>query len=211
MKADEMRLGPLLSGQKQYVVPYFQRAYSWRRHQWNTLFDDILELYDLKSENSHFLGSMVLLAEKGTDALNPTLLIDGQQRLVTLSLFLAAIRDVARHSDAAFAAPIHYSYLVNPALAEHERWYTALWNPMEGRLGERFDDYMRDFVLKEGQPVRPDDVYQEWRKRLGPLDEEDIRSVLREVAEWAVEYGQILHPQREGDADVRKRLQRLTA
>src|SRR5260370_8794889 len=111
-----MRLGPLLSGQKQYVVPYFQRAYSWRRHQWNTLFDDILELYDLKSENSHFLGSMVLLAEKGTDVLNPTLLIDGQQRLVTLSLFLSAIRDTARESDKAFADHIHDSDLANHAV-----------------------------------------------------------------------------------------------
>jgi uncharacterized protein with ParB-like and HNH nuclease domain len=319
VKADEMRLGPLLGGRKQYVVPYFQRAYSWRRHQWNTLFDDILELYDLKSENSHFLGSMVLLAEKGTDALNPTLLIDGQQRLVTLSLFLAAIRDMARETDAAFANHIHDSYLVNHGVDEqdhlkvltthqdrqpfttvirdaeepppspirdayrtfkealkehidkgldldrlvrivvsqlsfvaitldsednpyrifeslnakgmpltqgdllrnyffmrlppdeHERWYTTVWNPMQSRLGERFDDYMRDFLLKEGQPIRPDEVYQEWRKRLGPLDEDDIRSVLVELAEWSVEYDQILHPQREGDADVRKRLQRLTA
>ena len=113
-----MRLGPLLGGRKQYVVPYFQRAYSWRRHQWNTLFDDILELYDLKSENSHFLGSMVLLAEKGTDVLNPTLLIDGQQRLVTLSLFLAAIRDMARETDKAFADHIHDSYLVNHGVDE---------------------------------------------------------------------------------------------
>ena len=63
VKAEEMRLGPLLEGPRQYVVPYFQRAYSWRRRQWTTLFDDILELYELGSRNSHFLGSMVLLAE----------------------------------------------------------------------------------------------------------------------------------------------------
>ena len=60
--------------------------------------------------------------------------------------------------------------------AEHEHWYTTVWSPMQSRLGERFDDYMRDFLLKEGQPVRPDEVYQEWRKRLGPLDEDDIRA-----------------------------------
>src|ERR1700730_1205281 len=108
-----MRLGPLLDGPKQYVVPYFQRTYSWRRHQWNTLFDDILELYELGSSNSHFLGSMVLLAERGTHSLAPTLLIDGQQRLVTLSLFLAAIRDAAREANPAFADHIHQKYLVN--------------------------------------------------------------------------------------------------
>ena len=94
---------------------------------------------------------------------------------------------------------------------EHERWYTTVWSPMQARLGERFDDYMRDFLLKEGQPVRPDEVYQEWRKRLGPLDEEGIRDVLRELAAWSLEYDQILHPQREADVDVRRRLQRLTA
>jgi hypothetical protein len=319
VKADEMRLGLLLDGPKQYVVPYFQRTYSWRRHQWNTLFDDILELYELNSSGSHFLGSMVLLAEQSEDPIHPTLLIDGQQRLVTLSLFLAAVRDSVREKDPVFAQRIQDEYLVNQDLdgddhlkvlttnqdraafsvvinaaeeppaspirdayrtfrdslsehidkgldldrlvtivvsqlsfvaitldsednpyrifeslnakgmpltqgdllrnyffmrlppPEHEHWYTTVWSPMQSRLGERFDDYMRDFLLKEGQPIKPDEVYQEWRKKLGPLDEENIRSVLRDLAEWSVEYDQILHPQREGDADVRKRLQRLTA
>src|ERR1700704_5554671 len=114
MKADEMRLAPLLGGPKQYVVPYFQRTYSWRRHQWNTLFDDILELYELGSANSHFLGSVVLLAERGSASpVEPTLLIDGQQRLVTLSLFLAAIRDAVRESNPGFAQSIQTAYLVN--------------------------------------------------------------------------------------------------
>jgi hypothetical protein len=81
---------------------------------------------------------------------------------------------------------------------------------MQSRLGERFDDYMRDFLLKDGQTVKPDEVYQEWRKRLGPLDEEGVREVLRDLAAWSLEYDQILHPQREADAEVRKRLQRLT-
>src|SRR5581483_8590856 len=109
-----MRLGPLLEGSKQYVVPYFQRAYSWRRRQWMTLWDDILELYELASHGSHFLGSMVLLAENNEASELPhTLVIDGQQRIVTLSLFLAAIRDAARAADPAFAAHLHRDYLVN--------------------------------------------------------------------------------------------------
>src|SRR5215212_4064461 len=113
-----MRLGPLLAGPKQYVVPYFQRAYSWRRHQWNTLFDDILELYELQSSNSHFLGSMVLLAENSTDVLPHTLGIDGQQRIVTLSLFLAAIRDAARSANPALAERLHATYLINQPTAD---------------------------------------------------------------------------------------------
>src|SRR5215471_4036144 len=109
-----MRLGPLLDGPRQYVVPYFQRAYSWRRRQWTTLFDDILELYELGSHNSHFLGSMVLLAETNeADPLPHTLVIDGQQRIVTLSLFLAAIRDTAKSTDPQFSEHLHTTYLVN--------------------------------------------------------------------------------------------------
>src|ERR1043165_7850802 len=112
MKGDEMRLGPLLEGPRKYVVPYFQRAYSWRRRQWTTLFDDILELYELGSHNSHFLGSIVLLAEHHeADPLPHSLVIDGQQRIVTLSLFLAAIRDVVTASDRAFADRLHETYL----------------------------------------------------------------------------------------------------
>ena len=82
---------------------------------------------------------------------------------------------------------------------------------MQMRLGERFDDYMRDFLLKEGKSIRPDEVYQEWRKRLSPLDEDDIRSILQELSDWSLEYDQILHPHRETDAEVRLQLQRLTA
>src|SRR6266496_3112534 len=73
MKAEEMRLGPLLAGRKQFVVPYFQRVYSWRSQHWNTLFDDILELYELGPGHTHLLGSMVLLAEGAGEAGTPTL------------------------------------------------------------------------------------------------------------------------------------------
>src|SRR5258708_35930308 len=255
---------------------------------------------------------MVLLREPSAGGAGrdtaPTLVIDGQQRIVTPSLFLAAIRDSARDSDPGFAGYLHYEYLADRAeddfdypkiqvthqdrtafltviragaepppspirdayrtfidalteqldkgldlerlvhivvsqlsfvaitldaddnpyrifeslnakgmpltqgdllrnyffmrlpAAEHEHWYTTVWSPMQSRLGERFDDYMRDFLLKDGQPIRPDEVYQEWRKRLGPLDEAGIRSVLRELAEWSLEYDQILNARRETDA-----------
>ncbi|MDE3078169.1 MAG: DUF262 domain-containing protein, partial [Chloroflexota bacterium] len=149
MKADETRLGGVLGGPRQYVVPYFQRAYSWGRQQWNTLLDDILELYESGSPHGHFLGSIVLLAENGafpgpgdgggrpltqprgigssprkgtrggsagqTGGPAPTLLIDGQQRLVTLCLFLCAVRDLARDTLPELAERIHASCLVNEA------------------------------------------------------------------------------------------------
>ena len=314
-----MRLEGLLQGQQQYVVPYFQRAYSWRRRQWDTLFDDILELYELGAKHSHFLGSMVVLAEGSENGVKTHLLIDGQQRLVTLSLFLAAIRDAAREPEPALADRVHASYLVNPERSgeahlkvmptyqdrsafasvvigesepepspikeafdtfraalkdkvpedfdlnrlieivttqlsfvaitldsednpfrifeslnakgmpltqgdllrnyffmrlppsEHERWYNTVWTPMQRRLGASLDDFMRDYLMKEGEAIRPDEVYQGWRKRLAPLGDDEVRAVLQDLADWSVEYDGVLHPQRQSDPELRKRLERLNA
>jgi hypothetical protein len=94
---------------------------------------------------------------------------------------------------------------------EHEHWYRSVWAPMHARLGARFDDFMRDFFVKEGEAVRPEEVYQGWRRRLEPMGEEEIRAVLRELGEWSLEYDRLLHPDRETDPGVRHRLERLTA
>lgn len=44
MKANETRLQPLIEGTKQYVIPLFQRPYSWEKRQWQTLWKDIVDL-----------------------------------------------------------------------------------------------------------------------------------------------------------------------
>ena len=161
-----MRLGPLLSGPKQFVVPYFQRAYSWRRHQWNTLFDDILELYELGSSNSHFLGSMVLLKEPVNagspvqTGMSPTLVIDGQQRIVTLSLFLAAIRDVAREIDPGFGEHLHYEYLADRA--EDDEDYPKIQVTHQDR--DAFLTVIRAAAELPPSPIR--DAYRTFREAL---------------------------------------------
>ena len=71
----------------EYRVPKFQREYSWQRQQWESLFDDLVE-----SETAHFLGTIITL-NNSTDSTDRVLLevIDGQQRLTTITLLLAAI------------------------------------------------------------------------------------------------------------------------
>lgn len=72
-----------------YVIPPYQREYSWQRGQWENLFQDLLE-----AEGQHFLGTIITL-NNSTDTMNPRLeLIDGQQRLTTLSILLAACYSV---------------------------------------------------------------------------------------------------------------------
>lgn len=100
MKAHETILQPVLEGTKQYIIPLFQRTYSWKSDNWKTLWDDLLSLYTSESARKHFLGALVSMPVDMTPAgVNKFLLIDGQQRITTLFLILAAIRDIAIAKD----------------------------------------------------------------------------------------------------------------
>ena len=71
-----------------YIVPKYQREYIWGKEQWENLFNDLSD-----SDEEHFIGSIICV-NKGTDALKPILeIIDGQQRLTTISILYAAIYD----------------------------------------------------------------------------------------------------------------------
>ncbi|WNY34065.1 DUF262 domain-containing protein [Curtobacterium flaccumfaciens] len=93
MDVRETTLQELLGGPKQYLVPLYQRPYAWEVRQRKRLWSDILELAETRRTNpsaTHFMGSLVL----STGAIVPTgmefLVVDGQQRLTTLSILLCA-------------------------------------------------------------------------------------------------------------------------
>ncbi len=76
-----------IEGQVVYVIPRYQREYTWGRGQWDALFDDLLE-----NSTEYFLGSIICInQEKDSLAIRRLELVDGQQRMTTLSLLLAAI------------------------------------------------------------------------------------------------------------------------
>src|SRR6266508_1608918 len=319
MRAAETRLAALLEDPGRYVVPHFQRAYSWRRREWATLWDDILELYELGTAQTHFMGSVVLLREGDSGFGETKLVIDGQQRLVTLSLFLAALRDLARDQEPNLAEHIDTTFLQDGADAEaaqprilcsygdqdafasiveqreqtplspvidayaefrsdvseqlanglslarlaevvlsrlafvvitlgaadnpyrvfeslyakgmpltqgyllrnyffmrlptdeHDEWFRTVWQPMQSRLGEALDRFMHDYLAKDREAVRAEEVYQSWRKRLAQLDVPGVKDVLRDLAAWSTDYDQLLRPGREPGGELKQRLEWLTA
>lgn len=73
----------LMSNSTRYIVPRFQRDYSWEQEQWEDLWNDIQEL---EEEGSHYMGYIVLQQKER----NQYEIIDGQQRLVTLTLLVLA-------------------------------------------------------------------------------------------------------------------------
>jgi uncharacterized protein with ParB-like and HNH nuclease domain len=99
MKASETKLQRVIEGTNQYVVPLFQRKYSWDTKEWNTLWEDLVELYEDDNPRSHFIGSIVTMPTQSVpEGVAKFLLIDGQQRFTTIFILLSVLRDKARIS-----------------------------------------------------------------------------------------------------------------
>jgi alkylated DNA nucleotide flippase Atl1 len=115
----ETRLRSVLSGDQRYRVPLYQRPYSWTDKQLERLWTDLVEVADELQRHPdamHFTGSLVLDVATVGPGGSKFLVVDGQQRLTTLSILLCAIRDhIAEHEPDAPAKSrqIHDRYLVD--------------------------------------------------------------------------------------------------
>ena len=116
MQASETKLQQIIEGTKQYIVPLFQRAYSWKKPEWEVLWNDIRELCTIDHPRPHFMGSVVTMPTASMpEGVSKYLLIDGQQRLTTIFILLSALRDKAEQSgNPKLAAKIDNTILVNP-------------------------------------------------------------------------------------------------
>jgi len=115
MQASETKLQQIIEGTKQYVVPLFQRPYSWKKSEWQALWNDLVELCEMDNPRPHFMGSIVTMPTMSVpEGINKYLLIDGQQRLTTVFILLSALRNIAKQAEEELAAEIDNTILVNP-------------------------------------------------------------------------------------------------
>ncbi len=77
----------------QLVIPIYQRVYSWEKKQCKELWDDIIKIGGDDKMDGHFIGSILYVLDGITHSDNALLIIDGQQRLTTITLLLTALRD----------------------------------------------------------------------------------------------------------------------
>ena len=111
MQAAPTKVIEYFNGEKQNLIPLFQRPYTWDASKWQTLWDDVLVQYDLGDEGIHFLGTIVSAPAKSVPVgVSKFLIIDGQQRLTTISLLLCALRDCLGPQD---SQRIQEVYLTN--------------------------------------------------------------------------------------------------
>lgn len=130
MKGSETKILDYMEGAKnRYVIPVYQRKYSWKEENCRQLFSD-LEKVATQNLPSHFFGSVVT-AISGNGAIIDHHIIDGQQRVTTVTLLLIAIVNLVRQGkvklrDADLADNIYETYLHSKWLKEIKLW------PVEG-------------------------------------------------------------------------------
>lgn len=114
----------LFDGKKRYLIPLYQRQYAWKvEPQLRLLWEDIARAYerlvtDRASLAPHFMGAMVIAQIKTFGKqVQAYEVIDGQQRLTTFQLLLAALRDVAQGHGSSYAGEIQ-KYLLNEGIME---------------------------------------------------------------------------------------------
>ncbi len=95
----------------QLVIPIYQRLYSWEKEQCKQLWDDIIKIGGDDKMDGHFIGSILYVLDGITHSDNALLIIDGQQRLTTITLLLTALRN--HLSDEVKRKEIEDHYLIN--------------------------------------------------------------------------------------------------
>ena len=177
LQAGETTLNKLLNTSRQFIVPIFQRNYSWQKSQYEQLWFDILRASKFKEKQNHFIGSIVYI-DMGTPAGRPQqlLLIDGQQRLTTISILLCAIKDYVQkfnlETKLINLAKIKNQFLYNSDEIDEDK-YKLLLNVQDKetyiklidntiftvnkpatniiKCYEFFYEHIEDFIKKDGQ------------------------------------------------------------
>jgi len=125
MKANETKVVDFLSSNKtQFVIPVYQRNYDWSSGQCKQLLDDIFEVGTNNKMKAHFIGSIVYVYDDVYTAsrIKELTVIDGQQRLTTLTLIYLVLHRLAKElKDERLVNEISETYLINKFAPEEEK------------------------------------------------------------------------------------------
>lgn len=124
MKANEIKLDRFLSqNDTQFVIPVYQRNYDWKEVQCKQLFDDIFNVGQDENLSSHFIGSIVYVHDDvySASGINELTIIDGQQRLTTITIIYLAIYKLAKElKESSLFNRINETYLINKFSSNEE-------------------------------------------------------------------------------------------
>jgi len=192
LKAQDIQFFKLLQGSKQFIIPIYQRTYSWGVKQCRQLLSDIEKIGKSEDFSGHFLGSIVYIQEhhQTTSDVPKLLVIDGQQRLTTISILLTALANAIENSDAELsvsAKKIRNLYLFNSE-EEDEKYFKLILTQNDKDTLLQLQK-SKDFLAKES--VRIAENYDYFLKALAKMDLETIYRGLQKlfVVEVSLERG----------------------
>lgn len=154
---------------KQFRIPNFQRSYSWKREQYERLYEDFLEAFREKKEK--FLGSLVI-KNYDSDGLSQFDVIDGQQRLMTIAILYIALRDLCEEKNQKTTADSFEQYLINKIRDGDERFRIVAKNNdhkiLTGLIGNS-SGQNREIIseFKDSGLIHPYEYFKKELKSLG--------------------------------------------
>lgn len=180
MKGDAQPLIKFFDGSdKRFIIPLYQRNYDWKEENCEQLFNDLLNLHE-SNRKSHFFGSIVSSIQPGTE---DRYIIDGQQRITTVSLLLTAMVNAKKEGlieavDSKLVEKIFKRYLVDeyqederkvklkPIKKDMEAFDALLYKSKEQYIKEsnvtRNYDFFYDRVIRSGLTI--DELFETIKK-----------------------------------------------
>ena len=199
MQTDDFDIETVLAGSRRFMVPIYQRKYQWTDKRLTDFWDDVeakaSDVLDDEVRFNHYMGALILApvrASGTTIALTPKVqVVDGQQRLTTFQIFLAALREVARDEGYTAAVDQVGDYLFNkpkakdvdplvkfkltPTLSDREIFHDIVEHPA-GVVRKKYGSFYRGQGVPKNTPhlaLRAYDLFLKWIHKFtkeGPSD-----------------------------------------
>ncbi|GAA8355596.1 DUF262 and DUF1524 domain-containing protein [Helicobacter pylori] len=178
MDAKAMKLLDFISKsqEKQFVIPVYQRVYSWGKEQCKQLWDDIIKTGGNDQIERHFIGSIVFVHDGiYTTSHNELLIIDGQQRLTTITLLFIALRDHLNDEDEFLekfsCQKIQNRYLINSDEKGDKKFRLILSESDKDTLLSLIDKNKRKPSEPSSKIMENFELFKEWiRKNTDKLE-----------------------------------------
>ncbi len=152
----------------QLVIPIYQRLYSWEKEQCKQLWDDIIKIGGDDKMDGHFIGSILYVLDRITHSNNALLIIDGQQRLTTITLLLTALRD--HLSDEVKRKEIEDHYLINSDKDGDKKFRLILSESDKDTLLSLIDKDRRKPSEPSSKIVENFKLFEEWVSNTNKLE-----------------------------------------
>lgn len=191
MQAGKISLLEFLGDRQQSILPIYQRKYSWTTNECKQLWDDILRIgedEEYSEGKNHFLGSIVYtkLNPFTINPINQRMIIDGQQRMTTISLLISAIADFLfeNPNDIISSEVLISSYLLNSNTVGENRYKLILTQDDKNTLFKLFDYLENNEKIlfdKDKDSLKIQENFEYFRKKINAGNVEAILNGLNRL------------------------------